>query len=154
MLESEINPPYEAEKKYQENPALAVADMKKFVIEYMIDFKTKMIKNTQTENEETRLKFLEIEKKFDNHHSKLESILDEIQISKNKIDKINDLVMFSKKATDQLMTLEIKLNSLQKDFSNACYKYDKIFLDNLNFPGTIGDFCKYKNLRDYVEVIK
>jgi hypothetical protein len=52
------------------------------------------------------------------------------------------------------MSIDIRLNSFQKEFSNACYKYDKIYLENLHLPGTIGENCTYKNLRDYIEVRK
>jgi hypothetical protein len=82
----------------------------------------------------------------------IDKMQDEGQINKNKIDKITELINFSKKTTDQIITIEIRLNSFQKEFSNATYKYDKIFLDNLYLPGTIGDYCKFKNLKEYIEV--
>ncbi len=149
----EISPPINIEEKYRENPALALSDMKEFVISYMREFQIRLFRNNEKEFEEIKSRLTETEKNFDIHKLKIESILDESQINKNKIDKINELVVFSKKTTDQILSIDIKLGSLQKEFSNACYKYDKIFLDNLHVPGTIGDYCKYKNLREYIEVI-
>lgn len=152
LVNTESMPPFEIEKKYQENPALALAEMKEFVIGYMRDFQIRLFKNNEKDTEEIKQRLTDIENKLDNHNVKIESIQNETQINQNKIDKINDLVLFSKKTTDQIMSIDIKLNSLQKEFSNACYKYDKIYLDNLNVPGTIGDYCKYKNIREYIEV--
>jgi len=148
----EVFPPFEIERKYRENPALALVDMKEFVIGYMRDFQTRLYRNNENDTQEIKQRLTEVEKKLDIHNVKIESILDETQTNQNKIQKINDLVLFSKKTTDQIMSIDIKLNSLQKEFSNACYKYDKIYLDNLNVPGTIGDYCKYKNMREYIEV--
>jgi len=46
----------------------------------------------------------------------------------------------------------LRLVNLQKDLSQLNEKYDKIFEENLIIPGTIGDFCKFKNMREYIEV--
>jgi len=153
ITNTEISAAFKIEKKYEENPALALIDMKEFVIGHMRDFQIRFYKQNEKENEDIKQRLFDIEKKLDNHNVKIESILDETQTYKNKIEKINELVLFSKKTSDQIMSIDIKLGGLQKDFSNACYKYDKIYLDNLNVPGTIGDYCKYKNMREYIEVI-
>ena len=57
-----------------------------------------------------------------------------------------------KKTNDQMISYDFKITQLQKDFSNSSYKYDKIYLDNLIIPGTIGDYCRYKNMKEYIEV--
>ena len=152
-FKSDITPPSNIQEKYKENPALALIDMKEFVIGYMRDFESKIIKDYQKTNENFQIRFEDLGKKHEYHDVKIESILDETQAFKNKTEKINDLIAVSKKNSDQIMTIEIKMNSLQKEFSNACYKYDKIYLDNLVIPGTIGDYCRYKNLKEYLEVI-
>ena len=91
-----------------------------------------------------------------NKHDKISIKLDELNNMVNKdkayVDRINDLLTFQRKTQDNLNSHEIKLNGIQKNLKDACYKYDKIYLDNLNVPGVIGDFCKFKTLRDYIEV--
>jgi len=71
--------------------------------------------------------------------------------NKVKTDHINDLLNFKIETTENLTTQEVQLNGIRKDFKDACYKYDKIFLDNLFIPGLVGDHCRYKNFREYIE---
>ena len=72
----------------------------------------------------------------------------------NKVERINELIAHERKFSDQILSLEIRQNSFQKEFSAATYKYDKLYLDNLIVPGLIGDFCKFKHLREFNEVKK
>jgi hypothetical protein len=142
------------EKKYNDNPIKLLKEYRNYLIDSIETYQNKITNNTNKSIEEFTERLKQIENKIDSHSIKIEKILDESQINKNKIDKINDLINFSKKTTDQIMTIDIRLNNFQKEFSNATYKYDKIFLENLHLPGTIGDYCKYKNLREYIEVSK
>ncbi len=93
---------------------------------------------------------------YDNNYNEISMrVLDlhNITISqKEKIEKINDFQKFQQRTTDHLLNQEIKLSNLQKDVSNACTKYDKHYLDNMIVPGLIGDYCKFRNLKEYFEV--
>jgi hypothetical protein len=71
---------------------------------------------------------------------------------KIKLEKVDELSAFHKKATDQILTHDVRINAIQKDLRDACFKYDKIFLENLTIPGCIGEYCKFKNIKDYLEV--
>jgi hypothetical protein len=71
---------------------------------------------------------------------------------KMKLEKVDELSAFHKKATDQILTHDVRINAIQKDLRDACFKYDKIFLENLTIPGCIGEYCKYKSIKDYLEV--
>ena len=70
---------------------------------------------------------------------------------KYKMDKVDSFSAFQSKANDMLTTHEIRINNLITDLSNARFKYDKIFLDNLTVPGYIGEYSKFKNLREYID---
>ncbi len=52
---------------------------------------------------------------------------------------------------DKFNELEIQISALRKDFNDSCFKYDKIFIDQLTLPGIIGEKCKYKGVRDYIK---
>jgi glucan-binding YG repeat protein len=52
---------------------------------------------------------------------------------------------------DKFNELEIQISALRKDFNDSCFKYDKIFIDQLTLPGIIGEKCKYKGIRDYIK---
>ena len=69
----------------------------------------------------------------------------------NKIDKIANIELFINKTNDQLITHEIRINNLSSDFIKSTQKYDKIYLDNLELPGYIGKFAKFKNCQVFFE---
>ena len=71
----------------------------------------------------------------------------------NKIEKIANIELFMNKTNDQLITHEIRINNLSSDFIKATQKYDKIYLDNLELPGYIGKFAKFKNCQAFFENI-
>ena len=73
-------------------------------------------------------------------------------INKVRLENIDDLLVFQRETSDKLITHGVKLNGVQKDIKEACSKYDKIYLENLFIPGIIGEFCKFKNNREFVEV--
>ena len=84
---------------------------------------------------------------------KLEEINNITLTYKLKLEKIPELDKFKTSSSDQIYTQNVKLINIQTELTKACNKYDKIYLENLELPGTIGEFCKYKNLREYNEVI-
>jgi hypothetical protein len=83
---------------------------------------------------------------------KLDQLNTMVNTDKAYVDRIEDLLSFQKKTIDQLNSHEFRINNMNKSLTNACYKYDKIFLDNLVIPGTIGEYCRFKNMKDYIEV--
>lgn len=70
---------------------------------------------------------------------------------KKQTEAMINILPIQTKHKESILSHEIQLNTLQKDITNACYKYDKIFLDNLILPGQIGEYCKYKNLRECLD---
>ena len=81
------------------------------------------------------------------------SILSSQASLNNKIDKISKFELFVNKTNDQIITHEIRLNNLSSDFIKSTQKYDKIYLDNLELPGYIGKFAKFKNCQAFFENI-
>ena len=79
------------------------------------------------------------------------SILSSQASLNNKIDKISKFELFVNKTNDQLITHEIRINNLSSDFIKSTQKYDKIYLDNLELPGYIGKFAKFKNCQAFFE---
>ena len=70
----------------------------------------------------------------------------------NNSTKLQEAIEHSRHKLEDLVTkLEVKLNILEKDFNNACFKYDKIFSNNLLVPGLIGTACPYDNLKSFLE---
>jgi len=119
------------------------------------------IRNSQTEIINTQNEvYTEIDKKFitlntiiEENNEKINNLKDFNSMIKFKIiDNYSDLSEFSKKAKDELFKIDIRMNNIQHDINYGFSKFDKIFTDNLILPGTIGDCCKYSNMREYIEV--
>lgn len=105
-------------------------------------------------NNKLSSKILDLEKTQAEQFIKINSLSVNLNPDKDNNDKIIELVAFKKKMNDQIISHEFKLTQLQKELSNATYKYDRMYLDNLIIPGTIGDYCRYRNLKEYLEVSK
>ena len=82
-----------------------------------------------------------------------ESILSSQASIINKVDKISNIELFMNKTNDQLITHEIRINNISQDFIKAVQKYDKIYLDNLELPGYIGKFAKFKNCQNFFDFL-
>ena len=52
---------------------------------------------------------------------------------------------------NKILTNEIQLNNLNKEFSNSVLKYDKILSDSVIYPGFIGNLCKFKTFHDFMD---
>ena len=70
-----------------------------------------------------------------------------------KVEKISTFETFINKTNDQLVTHEVRLNNIYSDFIKSTQKYDKIYLDNLELPGYIGKFAKFKNCQVFFEYV-
>ena len=99
------------------------------------------------------------EKKYENLAKLIKLNYEEILSSQaslnNRLDKFNSYDSFVAKTNDNLTSHEIRLNHLREDYNKTVHKYDKIYLDNLELPGYIGRYAKYKNCQLFFEdVIK
>ena len=111
-----------------------------------------LIKDYKEKIEKTENNYLELTKRISNNYSDILS--SQAQIN-NRLDKLNSYESFSIKTNDQLISHEIRLNNLREDYNKSIQKYDKICLDNLELPGYIGKYSKYKNCQVFFdEVIK
>ena len=95
-------------------------------------------------------------KDYNNRMDRFNTRIDEIEniMNKNKVklENVDDLLIFQQETAEKLITQGVKINGVQKDIKDAINKYDKIYLDNLFIPGLIGEFCRFKNNREFVEV--
>ena len=111
-----------------------------------------LIKSYKEKIEKTENNYLELTKRISNNYSDILSSQADI---KNRLDKLNSYESFSSKTNDQLISHEIRINNLREDYNKSVQKYDKIYLDNLELPGYIGKYSKYKNCQVFFdEVIK
>ena len=55
-----------------------------------------------------------------------------------------------KSLSENVLTSDIKIINLEKEFEKMCIKYEKIFNNNLKVQGIIGEYCKYKTMKDFI----
>ena len=91
------------------------------------------------------------QQKFEHFKYEVEELLNHLETNKailNLDDKIKDL---TKKFEELKTANNTKLSNFERDLSNACFKYDKIFLNSISSPGLIGDGCPYPTMRAFLE---
>ena len=100
---------------------------------------------------ETNSKFEEINNKINITNIKFDRFIETNEQNKLKLEKIDNLINTYNKARETLLSQELRINTISKDLENSKFKYDKLISDNLTVPGFIGDYCKYRSLREYLE---
>ena len=109
-----------------------------------------LIRMYQDKIETTEKNYLELTKRISNNYSDILSSQAKIN---NRLDKLNSYESFSTKTNDQLISHEIRINNLREEYNKSVQKYDKIYLDNLELPGYIGKYSKYKNCQVFFEEV-
>jgi len=92
-----------------------------------------------------------MEQKYENIKVKLEELEKSLD-SKNAMETVNKkLEKFNSKLEEKIVLYNTKISTFERDLSNACFKYDKIFLNNISSPGLIGDGCPYPSMKVFLE---
>ena len=143
------------EKNNNKTVSLKYVSLREFIL-----FKEEFLKALGDYKKEINSNFLKEKQKFDIFFEKTSNLIKQQNDKNNFITKINFieekneiLSQIKKIETDfnnQLMINKINLSTYQKDFSEACFKYDKIVSDNLLVSGLIGTSCKFPNLKEYI----
>lgn len=92
------------------------------------------------------------------NEQKIQKLSALIETLTKKIEEKTDLEKFEDKLRQSMNTmndtavkLDIKLNILNKDLKDTCFKYDSIITNNLFVPRIIGIGCQFENLRYFIE---
>ena len=113
------------------------------------------VKNFQQFENKTYDNFSELRNQITNTDNKINMILSNEAKIKNLTNNFESLEKKFKVLNDKFVNIEIKFSNLSREYSESCYKYDKMILDNLLVPGYIGSGnCKYKNLKEFLEEAK
>ncbi len=110
------------------------------------------VKNFQQFENKTYDNFSELRNQITNTDNKINMILSNEAKIKNLTNNFESLEKKFKVLNDKFVNIEIKFSNLSREYSESCYKYDKMILDNLLVPGYIGPGnCKFKNLKEFLE---
>ena len=91
------------------------------------------------------------EQKFENFKYQVEESIKNLETNKIIVN-LNDKIKELNTKMEELKTVNNqKISNFERDLSNACFKYDRIFLNNISSPGLIGDGCPYPTMRAFLE---
>ena len=130
----------------------------------LLQFKNEIlndIKKSQKLGEDKLDKFIEImETKFAKYDKRINMLSEKYQeISNNKpennvlTDHVKDLLSFKTETKQDLITINIKLENLEKDIYNNAYRIDKILTESVIYPGIIGNTSKFKTFHDFMDYL-
>ncbi len=110
---------------------------------------TENIKENYTVNDK---KVMNLEVSIDTLNARIFDLSSSMNSSKNLIEKIPELSKNYSLLSEDIFTHNVKMLNFQKELTSATNKYDKIYMENLVLPGIIGNGCRYKSLREYIDV--
>jgi len=126
--------------KFKEEILSLISENNKKIEERIENYKSEIIKQES--------EYDAITKRINYQYSEILS--SQAQIN-TKFDELKGYNAFVAKTIDQITTHEIRISSIKMDLNKAIEKFDKLYLENLVIPGVIGNFCKYKNCKDFIE---
>ena len=130
----------EENKKLMQNIiSKSISELKETIHKEYIQFQHSISDNIKNYSQELK-KISANEKRLIEQFVNLKVKTDKIEIFSEKLSKIEE----------KLTTFEIRFNNLSKDYRDSVNKYDSLFLDNMNVPGKIGKYYRYKNIREFL----
>ena len=137
--EREMEKEKEVDKLIKNILSINLAEMKEAIHKEYLQFQHTI--NDSIQNYSQKLKNLSAcEKRLIEQFADIKMKMEKVETTS---DKVNDV-------DDRVTTYEIRLTNLLRDFQSACIKYDGLFIDNMTVPGKIGNYCKYRNIREFL----
>ena len=124
------------------------------VLKEMRDYQS-IINQSISKNYEECKKLVEMSNdRLYNYEQDKASFMQQIQFIEEK-NKIYDLI--KEKDDDiknQLNVNDLHIKTCQKELDDACFKYDRVIVNNLLIPGMVGAGCKFSYFKDYINDIQ
>ena len=129
-------------------------DMMFFQDEVLGDIKkieNKLNSKLEEKTSDINSKLVMQEKKMILLSNKFDELYETIITQKDNEEKISKIVNFKKKTEESMFIYDTKINSLERDLSNAIYKMDQTINNTILVPGLIGNTCKYPTVRAFLD---
>ena len=120
---------------------------KEEILKLMKDLKSEINSKLSSEFQKNRNLMNKSQNKFLSIES---SFLSKLNYIEEKEEILNKIKTIEEEFEKNLMKQNIIINNCSKDLRNACFKYDKIIVDNLYIPSLIGQACQFPNLKEYI----
>ena len=115
-----------------------------------LDIKDEMKKKILDYENRTLIYLNELDNKTNELNEKYTHLFEQVNILNLKTEKTEQTENKFSQVQLLLAQHDIRINNLIKDLTDSCFKYDKLFLNNLQVPGEIGDCCKWKNVKEFL----
>ena len=128
-------------------------DLMFFQNEVLMDIKKldhKLNGKIDEKNNELTDKITKTEQKVSLLLTQISELMNSIATNKSNDDKIKDFISFKQKTEESLYLYESKIHSIEKDISNAVYKFDSVINNTILVPGLIGNSCKYPSVKAFL----
>ena len=86
-------------------------------------------------------------------NEKITELSGKINTDNNIKTDITSLLEFKNKFRDNLLTMDIKMNNIDKELRNNVSRIDNILSDSIIYPGIIGKSCKFKTFHHMLDHI-
>lgn len=116
-----------------------------------LDSKLKLKLDTNIEKIDQKLKAYD--SKFDSLIQKIADLSKLISNDNTIRERVDQLYAFKATTESTIITHEVKQNMISKELKDAIFKYDKAILDNLIYPGVIGNLCRFKTFKDFIDYL-
>ena len=114
------------------------------------DFQKQVMEKTNEQLNQFNAKLDETKSLISKNKNELTQFITKEEFQEEKKDILNK-EKNQKIIDEKLTSIEIQMSAIRKEINEACYKYDRIFIEQLTLPGIIGDKCKYKSIKDYIK---
>ena len=103
---------------------------------------------------------MNMESKLDMYENKINALSQKvidlsnlISTDKNIQEKVIELTNFETRMKEEVSLLKIKIEDNTQDIQNTIFKYDKLFSENIFYPGIIGNMSKFKTFHDFIDYV-
>ena len=118
----------------------------------------KMLKKSISEKYESNAtliseKLTTYDSKINILNERITELTSKINTDNNAKTDISSLLEFKNKTRDNLLTMEIKVNNIDREMRNNVFRIDNILSDSVLYPGIIGKSCKFKTFHQMLDHI-
>ena len=139
----------------QQSTKMEMLHFKDEILKDMKILKREIFDNYKTDSSVVSEKILNLENKINSINQKIA----ELSLFLNK-DSANNIMShmttfteFKNKTKESLLTMEIKINNVDKELKNNIYRIDNILSDSVIYPAIIGRTSKYKTFHHMLDYI-
>ena len=139
----------------QQSSKMEMLHFKDEILKDMKILKREILDNYKTDSSVVSEKILNLENKINSINQKIA----ELSLFLNK-DSANNIMShmttfteFKNKTKESLLTMEIKINNVDKELKNNIYRIDNILSDSVIYPAIIGRTSKYKTFHHMLDYI-